>query len=87
MRGLMPEDFAMFLVLLLALAVGIAFYLLPAMIAKKRRAKHETAIFAINVLFGWTVLGWLAALLWAVAEKTDAERLPTSAEIKARLRR
>jgi hypothetical protein len=28
-----------------------------------------TGIFWVNLLFGWTVLGWIAALIWAVMEK------------------
>jgi hypothetical protein len=25
-------------------------------------------IFFINLVFGWTVLGWIAALIWAIVE-------------------
>jgi hypothetical protein len=48
------------------LAVG-ALYLLPTIIAA-RRGHHQTApIVVINVVFGWTLLGWVAALAWAVS--------------------
>lgn len=48
---------------------GGLFYFLPALIASQRRVKPATTIFLINLAFGWTVLGWLAALIWAVAER------------------
>jgi hypothetical protein len=31
-----------------------------------RKKRNATAIFALNLLLGWTVLGWVAALVWAV---------------------
>jgi hypothetical protein len=33
------------------------------MVRKKRNA---TAILALDLLLGWTVLGWVAALVWAL---------------------
>jgi T4 superinfection immunity protein len=44
------------------------FYFIPTVIACKRNAGHTGTIFLINLLFGWTVLGWIAALIWAVVE-------------------
>ena len=46
----------------------LAFYFVPAVIAKIRNTAHQSAIFAINLFFGWTVLGWIAAVIWAVVE-------------------
>lgn len=45
----------------------VAFCLLPTFIAGTRVSGHQNAIF-INLLFGWTVLGWIAALIWAIVE-------------------
>lgn len=52
----------------LGLLFGIgafAGYLLPALIAGLRRHHNEGAIFVLNLLLGWTFLGWVAALVWA----------------------
>ncbi len=46
----------------------VGFYLVPTLIAETRGAKHAGSIFAINLLFGWTILGWIAALIWACVE-------------------
>lgn len=54
------------------------FYLLPAVIASIRKVEHDGAILAINVVFGWTVLGWIAALLWAVTDKEQTRRNPVA---------
>jgi hypothetical protein len=53
---------------------AIALYFLPAMIAYKRQTQYRGYIILVNVLFGWTVLGWLAALLWAILEGQGQER-------------
>jgi hypothetical protein len=45
--------------------VGIALYLLPAIVACTRAHQSALAIFLLNLLLGWTVLGWIVALVWA----------------------
>ena len=45
-----------------------AFYFFPALIAKKRDANNFSVIFGIKLLFGWTVICWIAALIWAIFE-------------------
>ena len=48
---------------MLTLAFSILLYFLPAIIG---RHKHDAAgIFLVNLLFGWTVIGWILALIWA----------------------
>lgn len=59
-------------VLLILIAV---FYFLPAVIANQRDTNHLGAIFTINLLFGWTILGWLAALIWAVVEQPKVKAI------------
>jgi hypothetical protein len=50
----------------------LAFYFLPSIIGKIRNCAHVGVIFAINFVFGWTILGWIAALIWAIVEKPEA---------------
>jgi hypothetical protein len=65
----------------LLVIAALFFYLLPSMIAAIRKVEHDGAIIAINVLFGWTVLGWIATLIWAVVEKPrEAPKAPTGPE-------
>ncbi len=56
-----------FTILELFLAVLIfAFYFLPTLIAFLRQHKNKLAIFLLNLLLGWTVLGWVVSLVWSV---------------------
>jgi uncharacterized membrane protein len=53
--------------------VGLAVYLLPSLAGRRRR--KAGAIAWLNVLLGWTVIGWVVALLWAMKADDDrAER-------------
>lgn len=56
-----------FTILELLLVVSIfAFYFLPTLIAFLRQHKNKLAIFLLNLLLGWTVLGWVVSLVWSV---------------------
>lgn len=43
----------------------VMLYFLPTLVAALRRTHNVGAVFAVNLLVGWTVIGWFAALLWA----------------------
>ena len=45
--------------------LAIAFYLLPTIVAVANNHKQTTAIFLLNLLLGWSGLGWVGALVWA----------------------
>lgn len=48
------------------LLLGI--YFLPTYIAYRKQKKNAMAIMVTNVLVGWTGIGWLAVLIWALIE-------------------
>lgn len=43
----------------------LAAYFLPWIIAALRRHHNQGAIFVLNLLLGWTILGWIVALVWS----------------------
>ena len=45
-------------------------YWLPTIVALSRQSDARGRIAALNFFFGWTVLGWVAAMVWAVASTT-----------------
>lgn len=48
--------------------ITILLYFLPTIVAFRK--KNLAAIFVLNLLLGWTFLGWVVALIWAMtAEK------------------
>jgi len=51
---------------LISLIAVMLVYFLPAIIAAFRRHHNGAAIALLDLLLGWTVLGWIAALIWSV---------------------
>jgi hypothetical protein len=45
-------------------------YFLPSIIALARSKRDLLAIFLLNLFLGWSVIGWIVALVWAA--KNDA---------------
>ncbi len=50
----------------LSLVVGLLIYFLPSIIALARGHQNALAIFVLDLLLGWTFLGWVAALVWSL---------------------
>ncbi len=46
--------------------LGLALYFLPTIIVLARRKKKVLGPILVNVLAGWTVIGWIIALIWAL---------------------
>jgi hypothetical protein len=44
---------------------AVTLYLVPAIEADARERDDAVAITLVNVLLGWTVIGWFAAFVWA----------------------
>lgn len=53
--------------------LGLFVYFLPTIIG--RHKANSVAIFALNLFLGWTLLGWVVALIWACTEDSAMERL------------
>ncbi len=58
---------------LFLLAVALFLYFIPALEAHRRRHRNARAIAALNALLGWTVLGWIVALVWALTDDVNGE--------------
>jgi hypothetical protein len=62
--GLAAFGALFFLVIGLA---GIAFYFIPTIIAFARNKTNKVAILALNTLLGWSFIGWVVSLVWALS--------------------
>lgn len=40
-------------------------YFIPTVVASTRKHHNYNAIFLVNLFFGWSVIGWFGALIWA----------------------
>ena len=46
--------------------LALLFYLYPALHAHNIGHKNAPAITVVNVALGWTLVGWVVAMAWAV---------------------
>ena len=49
-------------------------YFVPSLIAVNRRHHNSTAIFVLNLCLGWSFIGWVVSLVWALT-KVEPRRL------------
>src|SRR3989304_4920555 len=54
---------------IVSLFISLALYFLPTIVALSRRGPNSGSVTLINLLLGWTVIGWLVALAMAVKPK------------------
>ena len=70
-----PEEVPMLLPALFFPFFGFGFgftfvmYFLPSILAFARNKRDTLAIVILNFFLGWTMIGWVVALVWAL--KTD----------------
>jgi len=51
---------------------GFVMYFLPSILALARNKRDTLAIFLLNLFLGWSVIGWIVALVWAVKQDVPA---------------
>jgi len=56
----------------------IIVYCIPLLIALERRHRQVVPLAILNVAFGWTVIGWICCLAWALAHGKEARRRKAS---------
>ena len=49
--------------------VLIALYFLPTVIVILRKHHNAGSISVLNLLLGWTFIGWVVALVWSASAK------------------
>lgn len=52
------------------LIIALAIYFLPTIVAMIREHMSKGAIFALNLILGWTLAGWLFAFIWSLTGNT-----------------
>ena len=68
---------------LLMLVIGTFLYFLPSLLAFKRETRRRWTILGINLFLGWTLIGWIVAMVMTLRyeppgddEGPDREHIP-----------
>lgn len=67
-NGADPAALIGVILFLILLFFGLAFYFLPTIVAVVGKHRQAAAIFVLNLLAGWTFIGWVVAMVWAFIE-------------------
>jgi len=55
------------------LIFGAILTVIPFVIAFKRKCKNFILIDLLSFFLSWTIIGWIAAMVWAIWGKSDPE--------------
>lgn len=53
------------ILLISSIGFSILIYIIPTIVAYNKKHTNRLGIFLLNIFFGWTILGWIGALIWA----------------------
>jgi len=53
------------------LILMVMLYFLPALVAISNKKRNAAAVLVLNLVGGWTFLGWIIALVWATCKDAD----------------
>ena len=69
----------------LSIGIGLAFlitiYMFPAYLARSRGHRISDSIATFNLFLGWTIIGWIAALIWAQNDFDESRKQETPYEM------
>ena len=51
----------------------LVLYIIPSVIGMLRGHHNKAAIIAVNLLLGWTFIGWVVAFVWSVTATRKLE--------------
>lgn len=50
----------------------IVIYFIPTFTAMSNHHRNTSGIFVLNIFLGWSLIGWVAALVWAISKSEPA---------------
>jgi hypothetical protein len=57
--------------------IGATIYFLPWIVAHSRKHRQLNSIVVLNAFLGWTFIGWVAALVWALTSDVEPKNKMT----------
>ncbi len=64
------EIYFWYFVLIIAIAIMVV-YVAPSIIALKRKIRNKEILVVLNLIFGWTLAGWVGCLIWSLVEQKN----------------
>ncbi len=65
------------------LFAAIVPYFIPSIIAFLRRHESAMPLFLVNIFLGWTLIGWIVCLVWALTGTGESRGVPAASKPQA----
>lgn len=66
MLGSTSANVGAIIIFIVLIVLAICIYFMPTIIGAQRKVVNVGSVFAINLLLGWTLIGWAVALAMAL---------------------
>jgi hypothetical protein len=74
-------------ILELVIFAVLAIYFVPLVVAAARKHRSVGAIAFVNIVLGWSVVGWLWAMIWSLTGNVrEPEKMPAAGPSGERLK-
>ena len=60
---------------LMLILMGIMLYFIPTIIAILKKKPNKLAISALNFFLGWSIIGWVVALVWSLSNNSSNQSI------------
>jgi hypothetical protein len=64
------DEFMSFISVSIVSGILLGTYFMPSLVAMRRKHNNEMPITITNLLLGWTLIGWVVALIWSTTNNT-----------------
>ena len=66
-------------IFIVALVIGLLIHFLPTIIACKNKSPKKVAAIILNIFLGWSLIGWIIALVLACKKPAPPATINTNA--------
>jgi hypothetical protein len=57
----------------LIVIIGLILYFIPSVISSRKNHRNFVSILLLNIFLGWTLIGWVGALIWALKSDSSVD--------------
>lgn len=75
------DNVATIIAIFIVLTVLLAIYFLPTIIAVCQGHRSTASIVVVNFFLGWTMVGWVLTVAWALSNASPSKPEPASAPL------
>ena len=63
---------------ILIIIIPLIIYFIPSIVGRKQR--NFNSILLLNIFLGWSIIGWVVALIWAVSKEKKETLIVNSSQ-------